>query len=379
MSGITGRAERVSSGAKIVDVTAESYSWPRAKPIRTGRHWYSDMGVDVVRVRSDDGLEGTGISLAFRGGGPFYPTAVEILKPAVIGSDPLDRERIWDAMYQPKLVGRRGLVTRVISVIDIAVWDLVGKMLEQPVYKLLGAHKSRVEAYIAGGYYEEGKGLRELAQEMEENLRLGARAVKMKVGALSIKDDAERVRVVRETVGLETKLMVDANNAYRAHEAILFARAVERHEPYWFEEPVLPDDYQGHARVAASTVIPIATGENEYTRYGFRDLIEHKAAAILQPDAQVCGGVTEWVRIAGLAHAYELPVAPHGSQDVHVHLVAAAPNGLICEYYRDTFDPMWGRIFREKLALTDGYVAPPDRPGFGWELDMGVLGPLRVA
>ena len=142
------------------------------------------------------------------------------------------------------------------------------------MHKLLGGFRDRIPAYIAGGYYEEGKGLKELAEEMEENLNLGARAVKMKIGGAPINEDVERVRVVRETIGPDIKLLVDANNAYAAYEAIEVAHKIEPHEVFWFEEPVAPDDYRGHAQVAQATRIPVATGENEYTRYGFRDLIE---------------------------------------------------------------------------------------------------------
>jgi L-alanine-DL-glutamate epimerase-like enolase superfamily enzyme len=280
----------------------------------------------------------------------------------------------------PKLVGRRGTETRVISGIDIAIWDLVGKITGQPVYKLLGGFADRIDVYIAGGYYEEGKGLRELAQEMESNLELGARAVKMKIGGESTSVDVERVRTVREAIGPDIKLMVDANNAYRHHEAITIAKRMEEFDIYWFEEPCGADDYDGHARVVAATSIPIAAGENEYTRYGFRDLIQHRAASILQPDANILGGVTEFRKVADLAAAHDLAVSPHGSQDVHIHLVAAIPTGLILEFYRDTVDPMWDQKFKETLRLDgDGMLAPPDRPGFGIEPNCEALERYRIA
>ncbi|MBM3957611.1 MAG: mandelate racemase/muconate lactonizing enzyme family protein, partial [Gemmatimonadetes bacterium] len=287
--------------------------------------------------------------------------------------------RHWREMWRPKLVGRRGITTRVISGLDIALWDLKGKITGLPLYKLLGGFTDRVETYIAGGYYEEGKGLRELAAEMERNMELGARAVKMKVGALPINQDVERVRVVRETVGPDVKVMVDANNAYRHYQAIEFARKVERYDLFWFEEPVEPDDYAGMREITRSTSVPIAAGENEYTRYGFRDLVDRRAIDILQPDALIVGGITEFMKVAALAQAHDLDVAPHGSQEVHVHLVAAISNGLILEYYRDSVDPMQGRIFTEPLLIEDGRVRAPDRPGLGIELNRDALAPYRVA
>ena len=305
---------------------------------------------------------------------------MEQFKPLLIGEDPFNVERLWHALWVPKLVGRRGTETRTISSLDIALWDLIGKATGKSVHQLLGGYAERIPVYIAGGYYEEGKGLKELAEEMEENLRLGARAVKMKIGGAPISEDVERVRVVREAVGPDVEVMVDANNAYPAHEAIRIAAQIEKYDIYWFEEPVGADDYAGCARVVQATSIPIATGENEYTRYGFRDLIQHQAASILNADANICGGVTEFRRIAALAASHDIVIAPHGSQDVHIHLVTAIPNGLILEYYRDTVDPMWGKTFEETLVLdADGMLAPPDRPGFGITLNEDALAQYRVA
>ncbi len=365
---------------KITGVKAEYYSWPRTKPIRNGKYTYTHAGISVVKIETNEGVTGLGIG----GGGTAsanlqtFVGLVEGFKPALIGEDPLDIERIWANMWMPKLVGRRGLSTRVISAIDIALWDLKGKITKLPVYKLLGGFTSKIPTYIAGGYYQEGKGLKELAKEMEDNVAMGARAVKIKIGGVPINEDVERVRVCRKAIGDKVKLMVDANNAYRFYEAIEMARKMEKYDVYWFEEPVAPDDYRGHAMIAAATSIPVATGENEYTRYGFRDLIEHKAAGILNPDAQVMGGVSEFMKVAAMASAYDLPIAPHGNQDVHVHLVAAIPNGLIVEYYRDSVDPMWGKSFKEHLVLKDGFLEPSNKPGFGIELNDKALKPYRV-
>src|SRR5262249_6201011 len=291
----------------------------------------------------DEGINGLGIGAASGIAG----AAIDSLKGLLVGQNPLDHEKLWHALWVPKLIGRRGITIRAISTIDIALWDLKAKVAGMPLYRLLGGYAERVPTYIAGGYYEEGKGLPELAREMEENVELGAKAVKMKVGAVSIAEDVARVRAVREAVGPDVKVMVDANCAYRYYQAIQLAKRIEEFDVYWFEEPVAPDDYDGHAKLAAQTSIPIATGENEYTRYGFRDLIAHSAAAILNADAQILGGVTEFMKVAALAQAHDLDVAPHGDQNVHVHLVSAISNGLIVEYYRDTVDPMWRKMYRQ--------------------------------
>ena len=361
---------------KIVDITTETYRWPRHKPISNGKHTYTHVTLGLVKIETDAEITGIGLGDV----GTIGRAVVERLKPELIGEDPLNVERLWHKMWVPKLIGRRGLTTRAISAIDIGLWDLRAKVAGMPLYKLLGGYRDRVPTYIAGGYYEEGKGLKELAEEMIENVEMGAKAIKMKVGAVSTREDAERVKTVREAIGPDVKLMVDANCAYRYYEAIQLAKRIEEYDPFWFEEPVAPDDYEGHRKLAAVTTIPIATGENEYTRYGFRDLIAQQAVAILNADAVILGGVTEFMKVAALAQAYDLDIAPHGPQEIHIHLVAAISNGLILEFYRDTVNPMWGKVYHHTLRLNDdGTVSPPNVPGIGIEPNYETLAPYRVA
>ncbi len=365
--------------AKITNVWGEIYSWPRHKPTTNGLYTYTHAGINVVFIETDVGVTGIGLSSQLHGAPQINIGIIDHLKQVLIGKDPLDNERHWHNMWRPKLVGRRGLTTRVISGIDIALWDLKAKLAKMPLYKLLGGFDNSVDTYIAGGYYEEGKGLDGLAKEMERNMELGATAVKMKIGAVPINEDVERVRVVRETIGPDVRLMVDANNAYRHYQAIEFARKAEKYDLFWFEEPVEPDDYIGQREITRATSVPVAAGENEYTRYGFRDMINHRAVDILQPDAMVLGGITEFMKVAALAQANDLDIAPHGNQQVHIHLVAAIPNGLILEYYRDTVNPMHGKVFMEELEIKDGRVYAPDRPGLGIEINKKALAEYRIA
>ncbi len=364
---------------KITDVRMEMFKWPREKPITNGLYTYTHNLHNIVVIETDD-PDITGIGIA--GGVEVSPeigsAIIGHFKKGLVGMDPLDNERIWYEMWRPKLVGRRGVTTRMISGIDIALWDLKGKVANLPVYKLLGGFTDRVDTYIAGGYYEEGKGLKELAEEMEQNVELGATAVKIKVGAVPINEDVDRVRVCREAIGPDVRLMVDANNAYRHYQAIEFARKAEKYDLFWFEEPVEPDDYLGQAEITRATTVPIAAGENEYTRYGFRDMINHRAVDILQPDALILGGITEFMKVVALAQANDLDIAPHGSQEVHIHLVAAISNGLILEYYRDTVNPMYGKVWEHELEFKDGKVHAPDRPGLGLEPKWDTLEEFRV-
>lgn len=366
---------------KITDVELRQYRWERGTPIRNGKHTYTHSGMNLVCVHTDAGISGIGWAHnpPTSGMTKVAQGLHEYFKPMLIGEDPFNYRRIWEALWEPKLVGRRGLSTRHISAIDIALWDLMGKATGKSVHKLLGGFRDRVPAYIAGGYYEEGKGLAGLAAEMEANLMLGAKAVKMKIGGASIAEDVERVRVARETVGAEVKLMVDANCAYSLRDAIQIAGKLEPYDVFWFEEPLAADDYRGHGILARSTSTPIATGENEYTRYGFRDLIAHDAATIYNADAQILGGITEFMNVAALAAAHNLHIAPHGDQEVHLQLVAAIPNGLIVEFYRETVDMNRALIFEEKMTLdADGWLQVPDRPGLGVTPNYDFLDKYRV-
>ncbi len=364
---------------KITDVRMEMFKWPREKPITNGLYTYTHNLLNIVVIETDEpGITGIGLSGGVEVTPEIGASIVEHFKKALVGMDPLDNERIWHEMWRPKLVGRRGITTRVISGIDIALWDIKGKAANLPVYKLLGGYTDSVDTYIAGGYYEEGKGLKELAEEMEANVRMGATAVKIKVGAVPINEDVERVRVCREAIGPDVRLMVDANNAYRHYQAIEFARKAEKYDLFWFEEPVEPDDYIGQAEITRATSVPVAAGENEYTRYGFRDMINHRAVDILQPDALILGGFTEFMKVVALAQANDLDIAPHGAQAVHIHLVAAISNGLILEYYRDTVDPMHGKVWEHELEFRDGRVHAPNRPGLGLEPKWDTLEEFRV-
>jgi D-arabinonate dehydratase len=294
---------------------------------------------------------------------------VASLRPALIGESPFRTERIWADLWTPKLIGRRGFTTRVVSAVDIALWDLKGRLLGMSVAELLGRCHETLPAYVAGGYYRKGSGTAELVAEMRSHVEFGARAVKMKVGGLPIREDVARVAAVRAAIGDAVALLVDANNAYRLNEALTMASRLAEHDVYWFEEPLMPDDYQGHALLVERSPVAIAMGENEYTRYGFRDIITHRAASVLNPDAQFVGGVTEFMKVAALAQAFDLPIAPHGGAELHVHLAAAIPNALLVEYSRSPGSSMWDAFFGARLPLVDGSVEPPAAPGFGIDLD----------
>lgn len=341
----------------------------RGQAIRNGLYTYTEGGTIVVRVVTSDGVVGVGWANAEAPHDRVVYEAARALAGHAVGLSVFDVEALWERMYQPKLVGRRGLTTRAMSAVDIAMWDAAGKTIGVPLYRLLGGARQRVPAYLAGGYYVEGKTLDDLAAEMRQKVGLGARYVKIKIGGAPLAEDLERVRAVRQAVGEDVEIMVDANNAYSPVDAVRMARLLEPLHPYWFEEPVHAEDYGGLAHVRAATSIPIAAGENEYTRYGFRDLIASGGVDILQPDANVLGGISEFRHVASLASAFRLPLAPHGSPYLHVHLVAAFANGLIVESVLAEGAERRGMFNETMLLDKDGTLGPSERPGLGLTLN----------
>ncbi|MCX5907749.1 MAG: mandelate racemase/muconate lactonizing enzyme family protein [Deltaproteobacteria bacterium] len=364
---------------KITDVQAILISIPLRKPTAMSGKTVTSREYVVTRVHTDEGITGSAYTL----GGSVVLTAVnDTLKPLVMGADPFDTERLWDKMFRTTLMlGRKGAVIRGLSTIDIALWDIKGRALGQPLYKLLGAYTDKVPVYSSGGYYRQGESFQEMADEMAGIVERGFLGIKIKVGLLSFKEEVERIRTLRRTVGDGIPIRVDANCAWNdLTYARKIMRAFEEYNIDWFEEPVLPDNFRGSAELAATFETPIATGEQECTRWGFRDLIEHRAGDILQPDVAVVGGVTEWMKVAALASAYDLPISSHYFPDVHVHLMAAIPNALIAEYFPLDLDIMvFDHVVKEPLKPEKGYLPVPKRPGLGMDLDEEKLKRYRVA
>ncbi|HEV8615319.1 MAG TPA: mandelate racemase/muconate lactonizing enzyme family protein, partial [Methylomirabilota bacterium] len=312
-------------------VTAVRASWLRA-PIAADSQHVSDFGRNdsfntcLVEIDTDDGLTGLGEAKVGVGNLGHYGAVVEAIRgelgPALIGRDPRDITAIWESLYNGSrahyvaregrtfpVVGRRGITISAISGIDIALWDLLGKSLGQPVWRLLGGRfRDRVPAYASGGWAPVGG----IGKQLRQYVDRGHRAVKMRVGLQdkSVDDSAARVREVREMLGPDVGIMVDAHGTWSVRDAQRFARKVEDCDLAWLEEPVSPDNIAGQAEVRASTDIPIAAGESEQTRFGFRDLIAARAVDVCQPDVAIAGGITETLRICALAATHGLTVAP---------------------------------------------------------------------
>jgi L-alanine-DL-glutamate epimerase-like enolase superfamily enzyme len=327
----------------------------------------------LVKVRSAEGLEGIGFCYAGSAGGRIAQVAVEeLLGPRLIGQESLRVEGLWHEMYQESLLqGRSGSVMRAISILDTALWDLNARTAELPLYQYLGAYVvDRVPAYASGGYYLEGKTPEGLGRELAGYVEAGFKAVKMKVGRLSPAGEEARIRAAREAIGPDILLMLDANNAWSdVPTALTYMRRYEDYDPYWMEEPFGPDDIDSHAKLAELTDVVIATGEIAYGRWYHKELLDKRGAEILQTDALVCGGITEWKRIAAMAAGYGVTMCPHWFHDVHAHLVAATPNARYVEYFIDDQVLNFRRLIDTQLQHKDGDLLLPQTPGLGFDFD----------
>ncbi|MGH8700440.1 MAG: mandelate racemase/muconate lactonizing enzyme family protein [Burkholderiales bacterium] len=327
----------------------------------------------LVKVRSTQGVEGIGFCYAGSTAGNIVKIAVEeLLAPKLIRQESLRVEGLWQDLYSESLLqGRAGAVMRAISILDTALWDLNARSAKLPLHLYLGANVTdRVPAYASGGYYLAGKTPKMLGQEMAAYVKAGFKAVKMKVGRLSPKEEEVRIRAAREAIGPDIHLMLDANNAWSdVPTALTYMKRYEPYDPYWIEEPFGPDEIDLHARLAELTPVVVATGEIAYGRWYHKELLDKRGAEIIQTDACVCGGITEWKRIAAMASGYGVTVCPHWFHDVHAPLVAATPNARYVEFFPDDQVLNFRRLIDSQLQHKDGNLILRRMPGLGFNFD----------
>ena len=366
---------------EVEQVESFAVSIPLDEPVSFATRTVEERDHAVTYVRTTDGTEGVGYSLGY-GGSTLVADAVEdVLAEMVVGEDPRDTERLWREMFDGTVqIGRKGVMLRAIATVDIALWDIAAKAAGAPLYKYLGAHSESVPAYASGGYYRDEKGLEGLRAEMQQYVDRGHDAVKMKVGRRAPAEEARRVAAVRETIGDDRVLMVDANGKWDSlPEALRTCRRIAEYNPYFVEEPVMPDSVALMAKVNDALPYAVAAGELEFSRYGFAELLREGAVEVVQPDATVCGGITEWLKIAHTAATEDVPVAPHYNWNLHSHLVAAVENGTWVEYFhRDSDVKVFDDVVEQPLRPEDGHIPLPDRPGHGVTLDNDALERFRV-
>lgn len=352
--------------------------------------WYNSRTILILEVMTDEGISGWGECF-----GPAYAHKAVIdnyYKPFLIGRNPLDKEAIWDDLYNMmRDHGQYGISVESLSGIDIALWDIAGKFFKQPVWQLLGGKRREKIAPYATGLYlrDEGKPEIYMPEEAAGYVERGFRGIKMKVG-FGYESDVKNVRAVREAIGDEAFLAIDANHAYDVSGAIKLAWAVEEYDIAWFEEPVIPEDIEGYKRVREGTSIPISGGESHFTRWGFERLLKGGCVDIAQPDSCVTGGISEVMKIAVLCSVNGTRLIPHvwGSAialHAAINLCFALPDmppslfpqDMLLEYDRTP------NIFREMLAaeplvMKDGYISAPEKNGLGLEVDKYLINKYKV-
>ncbi len=350
----------------IKNVECKHYVLPLSHAMTDATHGvHTRFEVVMVILETQCGLRGCGYTYTIGRGGEAIRSLIQReLKPLLLDADANCIDWIWEQMWwQLHYVGRGGLVAFAMSAIDIALWDLKGHQESKPLWQLLGGYSGRARAYAGG--IDLQLSTEELLKQTRINIAKGFRAIKMKVGRDKLSEDVERVRAVRECIGPDMPLMVDANMRWTVERAIRAARKLRDYDVYWLEEPTIPDDYQGMARIAQEGGLPIASGENLHTIYEFRHMIADGKIAFPEPDVSNIGGITNWMRVAKLAYAQNLQVTTHGVHELHLHLLAAIPNASYLEVHGFGLE----RFMKNPPKLKDGIMAAPNAPGHGVQFD----------
>ena len=367
-------------------LTPSSFFYEERHRDQNGRQVIGEL---VVEVETDTGLIGLGNVGAARGNA--LNTILHHLRPIVLGESPFDVELLWERMYRHTIkFGRRGMAVEAISGVDIALWDLMGKATNQPVCNLLGGRtRDRIRLYASRLYPSDD--FNAVAQEALAYAKQGFTAMKLRFGhgprsgLQGMRKNLDLLRVVRDTIGPDIELAADVHMGWDVPYAVRMIRAIEDagHILAWVEEPVMPDDINGYAAIAAAVDTPIAGGEHEFTRHGFRELIERRAVDIVQLDVNRAGGITEAQKIWALAAAHNLDVIPHAGQMHNYHLVMARMNSPLAEYFPppvgacDSNDVFW-KIFDGEPLAQGGYLELDDTPGLGITLKQSITRTLNL-
>jgi L-alanine-DL-glutamate epimerase-like enolase superfamily enzyme len=345
-------------------------------------HWVSLFKVPsanelLVRMRTEDGVEGFGLATSYTDITPLVNVVKGGLSDEILGMDALSPEGLYEKLFgltfsrkaAENSWGRETLI-RISSAVDIACWDIVGKMANLPLYRLFGGYRNKVPCYVTCAYYRDGKDNAELRDEIQMLVEQGHKGFKGKVGGFSLNEDIARMEIVREIIGPDKDLMIDVNRAWDLKTAIEGARLLEPLQPVWLEEPVRwTDDRRELKLLSQQTNIPLSGGESEVTSYGCRAMIEEQAIQILQFDCTMFGGFTEGRKLAALCELNHVDVAPHHDCFIHAPLVAGTPAGRIVESFTDPErDPLQAELYENPPHIDNGWLTLNEAPGLGLTL-----------
>ncbi len=334
------------------------------------------IGYVVVDITTDDGLHGVGVTYHEVGGEAICEFIQSSIGPKLIGWSPLETEALYEEIFAyMRGVGRKGLSFCAYSALDIALWDLKGRMMNLPLYKLLGGNRTQITCYASGGWTSYST--QQLVDEVKAMVAAGYKYVKIKIGVdggRNPNEDARRILAVSEAVGPDIGIMIDANNAFTSAVALRLAYQLRDCNIIFFEEPVFADDTPGLTRFRQAGILPCGSGEHEYTRFGARDLVVNNCVDYIQCDITRCGGFTEGRKVAAIAQAFNTSWAPHGFDVIHMHMLSPYPNGVFLESLF-MFNELIENTFTNAPVPEKGVMTIPDRPGLGLELNYKNLTP----
>jgi L-alanine-DL-glutamate epimerase-like enolase superfamily enzyme len=360
---------------KVTRVETRCVTVKLDKPIGSALGQLHSFGCILVFVHCDSGIVGENLIFTLNARRTrVLQSMVEEMADLVIGRDAGHIAGFWARAWRDiNFLGHKGVPVVGISALDGALWDALGKMSNLPLYRILGGAQDRVPVYHSGGLWLSSSD-RELVAEAERFAAAGFRAMKMRLGSPEPATDVARVRAVRTAIGPKIKLMADANQGLTESQAIRLGRALEEFDLTWFEEPLPAWDLDGLARVAAALETPIASGETEYTRYGFRRMLELRSADILMPDLQRVGGVSEFIRVGHMAESYDIPVSSHLFPETSLQVLGALANTIYLEYM-----PWFSKLYNETIEFAEGQAIVPERPGWGFTFSQDYVSHLERA
>ncbi len=355
---------------KIVGLETDVLRFPPGQIYYDAIHEFGAAGGAVVlRLKTDAGITGWATSsFGTMEGGPLVLQSIlqNEVKQVLVGQDPAFPKRLRSDLWKAlEYSGVQGVAQMAISSAEVAIWDILGKCAEVPVYKMLGAFTDKIPTYsMCGWYYPNDEDLSQYKKKLNDAFEEGFTAAKIKVGRSTLDDDVKRIKVATEIAGKDRRIMVDANQKFDVSEAIHRGKVYQEMGCYWFEEPIVPYDHAGYAQVAEALDMRIATGENDYTKYAFADLIARRGVDVVQPDGRRAGGVSEWMEIGAIADAAKLPIASHGGGPEDMQMLLAMPNAIYME--GGSFKNHSSTI--ETLRMVNSAVLAPQNPGMGSEL-----------
>jgi L-alanine-DL-glutamate epimerase-like enolase superfamily enzyme len=373
----------MTNSSNLID-SVEVYTLSNPNDVKP--HWVSHFIVPtanelLIKIKNKNGNSGFGMATSYTDITPIIKPFKNGLQDLIIGEDPFCPEKIYDKIFKltdTRISSEKGwsreALIRISAALDIACWDLIGKAANIPLYKLFGGYRNKIPVYVTCAYYRDDKDEKELRDELKKLIEIGHQSFKVKVGGLSIKEDAKRLEIIRDEIGSQKDLMIDVNRAWDLATAVEGVNEFKKFKPTWIEEPVRwEDDRRNLKLLSKQTEIPLSGGESEVTIYGCRSMIEEDAIQILQFDCTMFGGFTNGKKLSALCEINHIDIAPHHDCYIHAPLVASSPSGRIVESFDNERDPLQSELFENVHKMSNGWIYLNENPGLGFEISETAL------